>query len=683
MKEKKDFRLSEKTYSSLWLCVLGGILFLTAFTILIILDLPHPDYYGIGFIAVYCVLIVIAAVFSRRHAIEKKNRHRDTAALSTVMAETVKKLDLPFVVTDQQDTIIWFNAGFAATVGKKSLYGESIGDYCRISPRDIAEVTMAPLPEALDESDRAEAGSDTVIEVRGRTFDVSSYRIHVTGKIYYLTVFDDTTDLCALKKQQEREAPVVAYVVLDNLDEMSQYLRVSSREAANRAETVLKEWAESLNALIREYDRDKYVLVFNREKMLACVADKFDILEKIRNIRLGDSSMPITVSMGVCCVGDTMEQRDAGAQSALDMALQRGGDQVAVRSENGLDFFGGRTRNVQKRTRVLARVISNQLLDLIAGASNVVIMGHRFPDFDSVGSCVGLARLCMHCGITPRIVVDENNENFKNCAEALLATDTYRDVFISATGARSLMSEGTLLIIADANNMDILESPSLAHEAEKVVIIDHHRKTAEFVHPPLLSYIDPSASSACELVAEILEQCLPEGSMTKEESTVMLSGVMVDTKDFTRGTGTRTFAAALYLRGEGGDSEVAHTYFDEELRDFSAEAKFGTNVTIYRDFIAITTSPGTGSDSDRTAASKVADKLLSVRRVEAAFALVQLGNSIHISARSTGSVNVQLILEKLNGGGHFSIAGALVASTNMKETLVRLKAAIDEYLDNL
>jgi c-di-AMP phosphodiesterase-like protein len=382
-----------------------------------------------------------------------------------------------------------------------------------------------------------------------------------------------------------------------------------------------------------------------------------------------------------------MAEVEHNAQTALDMALQRGGDQVALRGEKGLEFFGGRTKNIQKRTKVLARVIAGQLLSLIATSGNVLIMGHRNPDFDSIGACVGIARLCMHCGVSPKIILNTDREAlntaFGSCSERLLELDAYKDIFISSSAGMDLIRSDTLLIIVDANNFAILEEPTIAEKANTIALIDHHRKTAELSKEPAINYIDPSASSACELVTEILEQCLPVGTLTNEESTVMLSGIMVDTKNFTRSTGVRTFAAALYLRGEGGNAEIAHTFFNEDFNDFSAEAKFGTNVMIYRDTIAITTSAGSGSGDDRTAASKVADKLLTVKNVDASFALVHINNVIHISARSNGAINVQLILEKLNGGGHFNIAGAQVPSKDMKETLERLKIAIDEYLDNM
>lgn len=686
MRTQRDYRDTKNFTATTWVCILIGVFLLAAYTLVCTLDVKHDDIIGIIFLTFYIVLVVIMTFVNRHYTSEKRIGIRENIALSTAMADLVQKIDIPFTVTDSNGKVIWYNKKMALLSGlKKPLYGINVSEFCQIVPEELAKHLVPTEADDIIDTDSigAEVAFNTV-EMSGRQFTAKSYKMQVVGKTYYLSALTDVTELCTLKQKKEAESPVVAYVVIDNLDELAQYVRVSSREAANEAENVLKSWAYDLNALMKEYDRDKFLIVFEKQMLLKCIETKFDILEKIRNIRLGDNSMPITVSIGISYIGEDMAELEHNAQTALDMALQRGGDQVALRGDSGLEFYGGRTKNIQKRTKVLARVIANQLLSLIAASGNVLIMGHRNPDFDSIGACVGIARLCIHCGVTPKIVLNPvPNNAFESCSEKLLELETYKNVFIDSATGINFMRPDTLLIIVDANRFDILEEPAIAEKADNFVIIDHHRKTAELDKEPIINYIDPSASSACELVTELLEQCLAVGTLTNEESTVMLSGIMVDTQNFTRSTGVRTFAAALYLRGEGGNSEIAHTFFDEDFNDFSAEAKFGTNVMIYRDTIAITTSTGSGSGDDRTAASKAADKLLTVKNVDASFALVPINNMIHISARSNGSVNVQLILEKLNGGGHFNIAGAQVPGKNMRETLERLKAAIDEYLDNM
>ena len=691
MRTQKEYKEYKHFTAASWICILIGVFLLAAYTVICTLDTMYNEVVGVILLTVYMAIVVAMLFINRQYASGKKARSRENIALSTAMSDIVQNVHIPFTITDSQGKMVWYNNELASLASrKKPLYGINISEFCQIAPEELAKqnpgVSVDDAAEVIAETETQHNASG-IVELLERKFTVTSYEMQAVGKTYYLSVFNEITELCALKDRIEAKTPVVAYVAIDNLDELAQYVRVSSREAANEAENVIKEWANSLNALMREYDRDKFLILFEKQKLLECVESKFDILEKIRNVRLGDNSMPITISIGISYVGEDMADLEHNAQTALDMALQRGGDQVALRGEKGLEFYGGRTKNIQKRTKVLARVIANQLLSLIANSGNVLIMGHRNPDFDSIGACVGIARLCMHCGIAPKVILNTDrealNNAFGNCSEKLLELDAYKDIFIDSAKGMDLIRSDTLLIIVDANRFDILEEPAIAENTYNFVIIDHHRKTAELAKEPIINYIDPSASSACELVTELLEQCLPVGTLTNEESTVMLSGIMVDTKNFTRSTGVRTFAAALYLRGEGGNSEIAHTFFNEDFDDFSAEAKFGTNVMIYRDTIAITTSTGSGSGDDRTAASKAADKLLTVKNVDASFALVPINNVIHISARSNGAVNVQLILEKLNGGGHFNIAGAQVQSKNMRETLERLKLAIDEYLDNM
>ena len=259
--------------------------------------------------------------------------------------------------------------------------------------------------------------------------------------------------------------------------------------------------------------------------------------------------------------------------------------------------------------------------------------------------------------------------------------EEYTDMFVDGAAALDLIGSTTLLVVVDVNNFAITEAPEVAENVYKIAIIDHHRQTAEFSFDPVLNYIDPSASSACELIAEILEQTLPEGSLLKEEANAMLTGIMLDTNKFTKDTGSRTFAAALYLQSEGANTEVARRNFEDNFGDFMAEAQFSKDITIYRDRMAITRSEGTGNGAvDRIAASKAADKLLTVRQVDASFALVQVGPNVHISARSNGTINVQLILEKLKGGGHFDAAGAQVAESELEKATELLKAAIDSIV---
>ena len=469
--------------------------------------------------------------------------------------------------------------------------------------------------------------------------------------------------------------------MLDNLDEIAQYVTLNYQSEAAQVDSILKEWARGMGGILREYERFKYVLFFSRGMLANCIRRNFDILDTVRGVRLGDDNMPITVSMGIAVTGDSLSARERDALTALDMALQRGGDQVVVKDKDKNEYFGGKTKSQQKKTRNHSIVIAKKLSAMMANASNVLVMGHANPDFDSIGACVAIACLARYIGIDVKIVTDTGNENFRACTEKLLSLPEYRNTFVDAVTGLAEFNFNTLLVIVDANNFAILEAPEIAEKSFRTVVIDHHIKKQEFDTEPQMVYIDPSASSTSELVSELLEQVLPEGFIKKEEANVILSGIMVDTKNFTRTVGTRTFAAALYLRSSGAHPEVARTFFEEAFEDYRAEALFGNDIEIVRDCVAISASGGTGTPHDRVAAAKTADKLLTIRKISAAFALVKIGTSVHISARSDGSINVQRILEKIGGGGHFDSAGAALADSELDKAKAVLIAAINEYFE--
>lgn len=673
MSNKKNNRVFTEANILIWICVLTGIVFLSLYSLInIFVDNP-PIWVGIVLTAVDLLCSVSVYLVYRKKYETEARFNAQTLTLEKAMTGMMKNVEIPCVLTLKNGIVAWANVGAQKMFGTDGgMLQKNLNDFSELKIEDL----IATLPENEDGGDNV--GSLPTV-IGGRNYMAQIYRQSIGKNSYYLTTFSDYTDFAELSTKTENEYPVIAYIVLDNLEEIAQYVRVNYRSAANEIELILKDFAKNMNGFIREYDRDKYIMVFTKEKYNECIENKFDILETVRNVRLGDSSVPVTISIGISLVGETLAEREKNAAAALELALQRGGDQVAVKALDEILFFGGRTKGIQKKSGSFARVFATQLTSQIAKAGNVLIMGHANPDFDSIGACVGMARICMFCGLSPKIIMDKSNTNFINCSEKLCALDEYRHVFISAETGLDMIRSDTLLIIVDANNFNILEAPDVARNANDFVIIDHHRKTAEYEREPILAHIDPSASSASEMVTEILEQCLAGESLLKEEANVLLAGIMVDTKNFTRTTGTKTFSAAMYLRSTGANSEVAGTFFHEDFNDFMSEAKFSANVAVYRDRIAITQSDGNDSSFDRVAAAKAADKLLTVKHVDAAFALVRVDSSIHISARSNGSINVQLILEKLKGGGHFDSAGAQVKDSDMETALLLLKDAIDEY----
>ncbi|MBQ8345124.1 MAG: DHH family phosphoesterase, partial [Clostridia bacterium] len=562
-----------------------------------------------------------------------------------------------------------------------TLFDRELSELIGISPEKLIHRSEYVPVSTEEETDATDAHSEAPrFPVGTHQYHVDCHPVRTRNHPYYLLVFYDVTDYEELYALHRAEHPIVAYVVLDNLDEIAQYIKVSYQDEAGQAGKFLKEWADSMGGILREYEKNKYILFFNRQALRTCINNKFEILDEIRQIRIGSDSIPVTVSIGVSALGDSLAAREHDSLVALDMALQRGGDQVVVKMDTGVFYFGGKTKTLQKRSRSSARVNATRLCSLMSSASNIIVMGHSNPDFDSIGACIGIAALANHLGKDIKIVADTECDSFQACTSRLIELATYKDIFIDGATGLEVSNADTLLIVVDANNFAILEEPELARMAFHVAVIDHHIQKEEFQNEPVLCYIDPSASSTCELISELLEQTLPAGVLRSEEANLLMAGIMVDTKNFTRTVGTRTFSAALYLRDAGARTEYARTFFEEPFEDYRAEALFGTEAKLYRDSIAITALPE-GKEGGRIAAAKAADKLLSVRQVCAAFALVSVGNAVHISARSDGSINVQLILERIGGGGLFDVAGAALKDSSVEAAEERLKQAIDDYFE--
>ena len=651
-----------------------------------------PAIVGIITISVYTVAsLVVYFLVQRRLNLYRLESNASEAQTKGVIHSFKNQLRIPYAVVSEQGKIITVNAAFSSATGTNgTIFNKDINELCSINLEKIIESVT---PESIVGSEELQLSPTSLRDVKeseiatigDMRYKVECYPVSSKGKTYYMLVFRDITELLEINQRYRNHYTAVGYIVIDNLEEIAQYVKVNYQDETREVGKLLDDWVSSMGGILREYEANKFLLIFNNEMLSECIRDKFSILSSIHKIEIGDAKIPLTISMGIATVGETLEEREHNAMVSLDMALQRGGDQVVLKTPTGLFYFGAKTKTLQKRTKGHAKIIFGKLAALIEGSSNVIVMGHRNPDFDSIGACVGMATLIknMFKGIDIKIVADTENENFKACTSRLLMLADYKDIFIDRVSALEYNNTETLLIIVDANNMAILESPELAKNSFKKVIIDHHIKKEEFDDEPEFAYIDPSASSASELIAEMLEEVLPPEISFKEEANVMMSGIMLDTKNFTRTVGMRTFAAALYLKNSGADTEYARTVFEEAFEDYLSESQFGSGAKIYRGRIAIATSTGSGSSNDRILAAKAADKLLSVRDVNAAFTLILTGETVNVSARSDGSINVQLILEQVGGGGHFDAAGAAFEECTLEEAEQRLTAAIDNYLDNL
>ena len=672
--------------------VIMAIIALALDTVLCVFTDVNPAICGaISILAYATASLIVYLIVRRRLNLYRIESDASEAQNKSVIYTFKNQIKLPYAVINEDGRIITSNAAFMRAVSAKgTLFNADIHQICSI---DLEKITEGATPEELLPEDETAFASvplrdvkeSDIVTIGSCKYKVECYTLPSKGKNYYMLVFVDITELSEINLRYRNHYTAVGYIVIDNIEEIAQYVKANYQDETREVGRLLDDWASSMGGIIREYENNKFLLIFTHEMLTECIKNKFSVLGNIHRIEIGDAHIPLTVSMGIATVGETLEEREHNAMVSLDMALQRGGDQVVLKTPTGLFYFGAKTKTLQKRTKGHAKIIFGKLAALIESSSNVLIMGHSNPDFDSIGACVGMNTLLknMFHDLDVKIVADVNSESFKACTSRLMMLADYKDAFIDRVSALEYNNTETLLIIVDANNMAILESPELAKNSFKKVIIDHHIKKEEFEDEPEFAYIDPSASSACELIAEMLEEVLPPEISFKEEANIMMSGIMLDTKNFTRTVGMRTFAAALYLKNSGADTEYARTFFEEAFEDYLSESQFGSAARIYREKIAITSATGTGASSDRILAAKAADKLLSVRDVSAAFALILIGDTVHVSARSDGSVNVQLITERIGGGGHFDSAGAAFAETTLEEAEELLKKAVDDYFESL
>ena len=665
----------EKNRQTVLTAVYAVVLF-SAYIVAVALDLDHLLKLGVAFIVLFVLGAAFISYMCKRLSV-KPGHIADRVVLSRSLFDSIDRMHSPAIMCHADGRLIWCNESFRDTLsdGKKP-YGKNVSEILGIS---LESIRNAPVEDGVG----FEYGNSYYIA------KYSNVKLEGGGGLIILTetsefkAMSDKLDM--IYERLDNSDPVVAYVLVDNLTEMIENDSNSYRPATAKVDEIIREWAADAKGVVKEFERDRYIVVFEKSGLNRQIERKFDILDKIRNIRVGAEQLSVTLSVGISSILGSFAEKDQAARVALELALSRGGDQIVVKTADGTQFYGGHGKSSVRRNSVRSRVVSNELLMHMARSSNVIIMGHKYPDYDSIAACVGLARLALFCGVDVNIIADEKDVNVALCKKLLESVPEFRGVFTPPAEGLDLMETGTFVVVADVNNLAIVEDPAIIENAKQYAVIDHHRKTAEFKREPLIEYIEPKASSASELVCEMLEHTLPEDMLTGAEADLLLAGIMLDTRQFTRNTGARTYGAALYLHDNGAEPQAVQDLFKSGLEDYLSEGRFRSNVAVYRGELAITMCEESSGDAaaDKITASKAAEGLIGVRGIKAAFALVNLGDSMNVSARSTGEVNVQLILEKLHGGGHFDNAGAQLKGVSPEDAVKMLKEAIDAHFAEL
>ena len=672
---KKIFSQLKKNRQTV-LTVLYAVVLFSTYVTAVAFRIAHLLKLGIAFAVLLVIGIVFISAVCKRFSV-KPGHIADRVVLSRSLFDSIDRMDSPVIMCHVDGRLIWCNESFRDILGDgKKPYGKNVSEILGVS---VENIRNAPPEDGLG----FEYGNSYYIA------KYSNVKLEGGGGLIILTETSEykamSDKLGMIYERLDNSDPVVAYVLVDNLAEMIENDSNSYRPATARVDEIIREWAADTKGVIKEFERDRYIVIFEKSGLKRQIERKFDILEKIRDVRVGAEQLSVTLSVGISSMLGSFSEKDQAARAALELALSRGGDQIVVKTADGTEFYGGRVKSTGRRNSVRSRVVSNELLMHMARSSNVIIMGHRFPDYDSIAAAVGIARLAIFCGVDVNIIADEKDINVALCRQHLESIPEYRGIFTSPSEGLDLMETGTFVVVVDVNNLGIVEDPAIIENAKQYAVIDHHRKTAEFKHEPHIEYIEPKASSASELVCEMLEHTLSKDMLTKAEADLLLAGIMLDTNQFTRNTGARTYSAALYLHDNGAEPQAVQELFKSGLEDYLSEGRFRSNVVIYRGDLAITMCEESSGDaaSDKIMASRAAEGLIGVRGINAAFALINIGDSMHISARSTGKVNVQLILEKLDGGGHFDNAGAQLRDVSPEEAVKKLKDVIDAHFAEL
>ncbi len=634
-------------------------------------------FYNIEIAIVGSLLLVYLIYYNWKIIDEKKiefTEYVENLSMDIDVATQQILLDLPFplAILEGNGTIMWYNSKFADISNQSEILGKKIKDlYSDIDIKRILEKKQEKNIFIQTEDGRSYEVLSKVVE--------SSLSKHDNRPIIML-YWVDKTQYQQMKERYYQEKEIISIIQVDNYDEVMQSVSENNRSLVTAAiDRKINMWAKEIDALIKKFSDDKYILVFQKKYMSNLEEKRFDILDIVRDIQSGNK-IPITLSIGVG-IGedDTPIESYESANAALDIALGRGGDQAVVKKGEKLFFYGGKSQAVEKRTKVKARVIAHALKQFIEQADQIFIMGHKSPDLDSLGSALGIYRACKTLEREAFIILKQSNPNIEILHRRLIK-EGYQEVLIEPEKARKMITENTLLVICDTHRPSFTEEPELIDMIDRVVLIDHHRRGSEFIEDPILTYLEPYASSTNELVTEILQYITEKIELEPVEADAMLAGIFIDTKNFTFKTGVRTFEAASFLRRKGANTVSAKLLFQSDMSTFLKKAETVKKAEIYRDHIAISISPSDEKDATLIAA-QAADELLNIHGIVCSFVLTHYQNQVFISGRSLGDISVQLILEKLGGGGHLSVAGAQLLDVSFDQAIVMLKKAIDEYLE--
>ncbi len=613
-------------------------------------------------VALTLSVTVIAVVFGRFLFLRRDIRRylkEITLRLNPSDRKALESTPIPVAMVANGGELVWYNNHFRNQVLRgKDGYGQSIETV-------FADFSLSSLNkrQPLD------------VSCLSCSFSMFVSDLLINEESFYILYCIEDTELKDVAREYTASRPVVLSLYIDNSEEVMQTLRDSERaNLSSQVETLLEDWISHNNGIFRKGGIDRFTAVIEHRYLDTMLENKFDILSRVRTVQTvkGDS---LTLSIGVG-TGSSFFEAESRSRQALDMALGRGGDQAALKTENGFDFYGGLSKAVERQTRVRSRVVASALRDMILSSDMVLLMGHRYSDLDCLGAAAALTTACRSLGKIAYTVYDPAT----TLAGELVSRFTSEQVFITAEEALPLLTSKTLVVITDTHVPAMLDIPELYEKANSVVVIDHHRKMVDHIDNAVIFFHEPYSSSASEMVAELI-QYMAGASIKKTEAEGLLAGIMLDTRSFVMKAGVRTFEAAAYLKKLGADTVEVKRLFSENISLYQRKAEIVSTAQWYKT-VAIAYGESGGTEM-RVAASQAADELLCVKNVDASFTMFPENDGVNISARSYGTINVQLVMEILGGGGHLTMAGAFLKEVDIAEAQRMLKQAVDTHLADL
>lgn len=609
------------------------------------------------FVCIYTAIVVVLYYYNKQILINELINF--ATGYGQIQKKLLQELEIPYTLLDENGKVVWMNTAFEDVVGKTKDYKKSITNLFPALTKDKFPVTeeASCIHVTVDNADYR-------VEMRRIMMEYITESVNIlnSGEYegYFIAVYlFDETELNRYIKANKEQQLVAGLISIDNYDEVIEGVEeVRSSLLVALIDRKINKYISGIDGIVKKLEKDKYFVVMKQMCLEQLEAKKFELLDDVKTVNIGND-IPITLSIGLGAGGSTYAQNYEYARNAIDLALGRGGDQAIVKRKDNIVYYGGKSKQVEKNTRVKARVKAQALRELIENKDKVLVMGHKIGDVDSFGAAIGIYRAAKTLNKPTHVVINEITTSVRKMIDGFIDNPDYEeDMFVNSSQAKEIVDNNTLLVVVDVNRPSYTECPELLQMCKTIVVLDHHRQTTEIIENAVLSYVEPYASSACEMVAEILQYIDDNVKIRTMEADCLYSGIIIDTDSFVNKTGVRTFEAAAFLRRSGADVTRVRKLFRDDMAECRTRAEIVSNAEIYLGAYAISVLSKSELDSPTIVGAKAANELLNIVGVKASFVLTELNERIYISARSIDEVNVQIIMEKLGGGGHQTVAGA-------------------------